>query len=233
MLPGIELMGCQNLAVPAAVMRHVVHVESGANPYAIGIVGGRLARQPKTLDEAVATARMLEAKGYNFSLGMAQINRANFGKYGLDTHEKAFDACSNLAAGSRILADCYTSAQGDWGKAFSCYYSGNFVTGFQHGYVQKVYDSISLGRAITGMAAAPAAVAMPASGSTDRIAMRRVPVNAVPAIAPVGPVAEALSGTRPDVFVPQVRGPGDPPAPASTTEQADLRKGTGDGAFVF
>ncbi|MDL9998469.1 lytic transglycosylase domain-containing protein [Variovorax sp. J22P240] len=226
-------MGCQDLAVPAAVMRHVVHVESGANPYAIGVVGGRLERQPKTLDEALATARMLEAKGYNFSLGMAQVNRANLGKYGLNTHEKAFDACSNLAAGARILADCYASAQGDWGKAFSCYYSGNFVTGFQHGYVQKVYDSISRGRAITGISAAPAAAAKPASGSTDRIAMRSVPVNAVPAIAPAGLVAEAPSGARPGVFVPQVRGPGDPPAPTSTTDQANLRKGTGDGAFVF
>ena len=65
----MEMMECQNLAVPAAVMRHIVSVESGANPYAIGVVGGRLARQPKTLEEAVATARMLEAKGYNFSLG--------------------------------------------------------------------------------------------------------------------------------------------------------------------
>lgn len=89
MLTGIEMMSCQDLAVPASVMRHVVEVESGANPFAIGVVGGRLARQPKNLDEAVATARMLEAKGYNFSVGIAQVNRANLDKQGLDTHEKA------------------------------------------------------------------------------------------------------------------------------------------------
>ena len=135
------MMGGQNLAVPAEVMQHVVNVESSHNPYAIGVVGGQLVRQPQNLPEAVATVRMLEDKGYNYSLGVAQVNRANLGKYGLDTYEKAFDLCPNLRAGSQILAQCYASASGDWGKAFSCYYSGNFVTGFRHGYVQKVLAS--------------------------------------------------------------------------------------------
>jgi len=135
-------MNCPNLAVPTEVMRHVVNVESGANPFAIGVVGGRLARQPKNLDEAVATANMLETKGYNYSLGLAQVNRVNFDKYGFDTPAKAFDVCANLSAGANILADCYRDAHGNWGKAFSCYYSGNFITGFLQGYVQKIYDSI-------------------------------------------------------------------------------------------
>jgi type IV secretion system protein VirB1 len=142
MLTGMELMTCPNLAVPAQVMSHVIDVESSYNPYAIGVVNGQLVRQPQNLDEALATAQMLEQKGYNFSVGVAQINRANLLKYGLDSYEKAFDACGNVAAGSRILAECYASSGGDWGKAFSCYYSGNFVTGFRDGYVQKIYDSI-------------------------------------------------------------------------------------------
>ena len=54
---------------------------------------------------------------------------------------KPFDVCANLRAGSRILRECYDRAQ-DWGKAFSCYYSGNFSTGFEHGYVQKIFASI-------------------------------------------------------------------------------------------
>jgi type IV secretion system protein VirB1 len=158
MLPGMELMGCQNLAVPAEVMHHVVRVESSYNPYAIGVVGGRLARQPKNLSEAVATAHMLESRGYNFSLGLAQVNRYNLGKYGLETYEKAFDVCPNLTAGSRILAECHSRSNGDWGKSFSCYYSGNFVTGYRHGYVQKVYASIraSQGSGIRSAATAPA-----------------------------------------------------------------------------
>lgn len=142
MLPGLELMACNDLAVPAEVMQHVVQVESSYNRYAIGVVGGHLVRQPESLPEAVATARMLKSRGYNFSLGLAQVNRYNLVKYGLNTFEKAFAACPNLAAGSRILAECHSRSGGDWGKAFSCYYSGNFETGFRHGYVQKIYASM-------------------------------------------------------------------------------------------
>lgn len=141
MLPGMELMGCTGLAVPPAVMEHVVKVESSFNPYAIGVVGGRLARQPRSLAEALSTARMLEERGYNFSLGLAQVNRYNLARQGLDSYEKAFDTCPNLRAGARILAECYGRSGGDWGKAFSCYYSGNFTTGYRHGYVQKVFAS--------------------------------------------------------------------------------------------
>lgn len=142
MLPGMEILACPNLAVSAEVMQHIVQVESGGNPFAIGVVGGQLARQPRNMDEALATAKMLELKGYNFSLGIAQVNRSNLGRYGIDSYREAFDTCGNLAAGAKILAGCYGSAHGDWGKAFSCYYSGNFTTGFRDGYVQKVYASI-------------------------------------------------------------------------------------------
>ena len=141
MLPGMELMGCTGLAVPPTVMEHVVKVESSFNPYAIGVVGGRLVRQPRNLAEALSTARMLEHRGYNFSLGLAQVNRYNLTRHGLDSYEKAFDVCPNLQAGSRILAECYSRSDSDWGKAFSCYYSGNFTTGYRHGYVQKVFAS--------------------------------------------------------------------------------------------
>lgn len=145
----MELMGCGELAVPADVMHHVVTVESSYNPYAIGVVGGRLQRQPKTLTEALATVRMLERRGYNFSVGLAQVNRHNLDKQGLTSYERAFDRCANLQAGSRILAECQRRA-GDWGKAFSCYYSGNFTTGFRHGYVQKVYASMRGARDAAG-----------------------------------------------------------------------------------
>ena len=164
MLPGMELMGCPALAVPPHVMQHVVRVESSFNPYAIGVVGGRLARQPRNLSEAVATARMLEARGFNFSLGLAQVNRYNLGRYGLPTYEDAFAACPNLQAGSRILAECHSRSGGDWGKAFSCYYSGNFVTGYRQGYVQKIFASMQ--------ADAPVAVrypgAIPVIGTPSR-----------------------------------------------------------------
>ena len=194
MFPGMETIACPNLAVPAQVMRHVVHVESGANPFAVGVVGGQLVRQPKTLEEAVATAQMLKSKGYNYSLGAAQVNQVNFRKYGFDTHEKAFDLCANLAAGASILANCYARGGGDWGKAFSCYYSGNFVTGFRSGYVQKIYDSI--GRGVTlaqAPAAPPAAIPLrPASAPPTAAVPASMPSPAgAPSVAAVQPTSAA------------------------------------------
>ncbi|MBO9768240.1 MULTISPECIES: lytic transglycosylase domain-containing protein [Xanthomonas] len=146
----MELMGCTGLAVPGEVMQHVVRVESSRNPYAIGVVGGRLVREPKGLEEAVATAKMLEQKGYNFSLGLGQVNRYNLLKYGITSYEMAFAKCPNLVAASRILAECHSRSGADWGKSFSCYYSGNFETGFKHGYVQKIYASIRQSGAAAG-----------------------------------------------------------------------------------
>jgi type IV secretion system protein VirB1 len=169
MLPGVELLACPNLAVSSEVMQHIVHIESSANPYAIGVVGGRLERQPKTLPEALATVRMLDDKGYNFSVGLAQVNRANLGRYGLDTYEKAFSACGNISAGAQILAACYADAHGDWGKAFSCYYSGNFTTGFRDGYVQKIYDSINR------EGSQPESTKASRSAASDAIALRSQP----------------------------------------------------------
>ncbi len=142
MLPELALMNCQDLAVPVAVMQHVVHVESSFNPYAIGVVGAHLVRQPQSLSEAVSTARMLGNRGYNFSLGLAQVNRYNLAKYGLVSYSQAFQTCPNLQAGARILAQCMARSGSDWGKSFSCYYSGNFITGYQQGYVQKIYASM-------------------------------------------------------------------------------------------
>lgn len=142
------------MAVPAEVMQHIVNVESGYNPFAIGVVGAQLERQPKNLGEAVATVQMLETKGYNFSVGLSQVNRTNLSKYGLSNYQQAFDICPNLVAGARILSDCYANSGNDWGKSFSCYYSGNFVTGYRDGYVQKIYASISAADAFASVRAA-------------------------------------------------------------------------------
>jgi type IV secretion system protein VirB1 len=170
----MELMSCQDMAVPMEVMHHVVRVESSYNPFAIGVVGGHLVRQPRNLPEALATVRMLESRGYNFSLGLAQVNRHNLAKYGIDSYEKAFQACPNLQAGSRILAECYGRSGGNWGKSFSCYYSGDFATGFRHGYVQKVYASIRNGSPRQAVVA------------PDRLAIRVVDQPARPAAGSEG-----------------------------------------------
>ncbi len=74
--------------------RALIQVESGGNPFAIGVVGGALVRQPANLPEALATVAALEAAGWNYSVGLGQINKRNFERYGL-TPSTAFDACSH------------------------------------------------------------------------------------------------------------------------------------------
>lgn len=135
-------MACAPL-IATDTAQALISVESKGNPYAIGVVAGNLVRQPRTLQQAVATAKALEAGGWNFSVGLSQINKKNFARYGL-TLETAFEPCGNLRAMQGILGDCFGRAstrsptQLALRQAFSCYYSGNFQTGFQHGYVQKV-----------------------------------------------------------------------------------------------
>jgi len=200
-IPGLEMLACQDLAVPAEVMEHVVRVESSFNPYAIGVVGARLARQPRSLDEAVATASRLERDGYNFSLGLAQVNRHNLAAQGLSTYELAFDACPNLAAGARILHDCHVRADGDWGKAFSCYYSGNFSRGFRDGYVEKIRRSMAAadaGAAGVRMAAIPvvpdASRPSPAGTGTGTGLLARRAAAAAPVDPPVAALPDPAAG---------------------------------------
>lgn len=133
--------------VDVATAQALVRVESAFNPWAIGVVGGQLERQPRSRAEALSTARALDAAGWNFSVGLGQINVRNFGRLGL-TFETAFVPCANLAAMQTVLLDCYRRARAPPSvrlvdqlalrRALSCYYSGDFATGYRQGYVRKV-----------------------------------------------------------------------------------------------
>ncbi|MGQ3050919.1 MAG: lytic transglycosylase domain-containing protein [Roseateles sp.] len=133
--------------VHADTARALVATESSFNPWAIGVVGGELERQPRSRLEALATATALQSGGWNFSVGLGQINVRNFARLGL-TLQSAFDPCSNLTAMQVVLTDCFDRSrsagqrhQQALRQALSCYYSGDFSTGFQHGYVQRVVQA--------------------------------------------------------------------------------------------
>lgn len=138
--------------VHADTARALVSVESAFNPWAIGVVGGALLRQPRHRTEALATARALQAAGWNFSVGLGQINVGNFERLGL-TIDSAFEPCMNLMAMQTVLTECFDRArasaatstpnQSALRQALSCYYSGNFSTGFRHGYVRKAVVAAS------------------------------------------------------------------------------------------
>ena len=140
-------------AVSSHVMAPLVKVESGFNPYAIGVVGGRLARQATNKAEAVATANALKAAGLRFSAGVGQVYMGNWAAYGLNS-DSVFDPCPNIKASAAIYQACYDRAIADIpnpllarNAAYSCYYSNNFTTGLkpdgpgQIPYVQKVLNS--------------------------------------------------------------------------------------------
>ncbi|CAG4910884.1 lytic transglycosylase domain-containing protein [Paraburkholderia saeva] len=140
--------------VSLSTMAAIVRTESGFNPYAIGVVHGRLVRQPASEAEAVATVHALDASGWNFSVGLAQVNRANWSAYGLN-ERSVFDPCRNLAAGAAILQGCFELArqarahasndsQSALRASLSCYASGDFSTGYRTGYVQRVVSNASV-----------------------------------------------------------------------------------------
>ena len=145
---------CAPLVHPSTV-RAIVATESRFNANAIGVVAGVLERQPRNTAEALETARALRADGRNFSVGLAQINVRNLPRLGLSVRD-AFDGCKNLAAMQTVLAECYervgshVDSQPALRRALSCYYSGDFTTGFRHGYVKRVVDA-----AITAARAPP------------------------------------------------------------------------------
>ena len=129
----------------------VARTESSFNQFAIGVVKGSLKEQPRNLKDAVAAVKTLRQQGKNFSMGLVQVNVKNMTAYGL-TDESIFDICENLRVGGEILKDCFSRAKGDeqqrLQQALSCYYSGNFRTGFKSSdnYVKRVVDNARLNK---------------------------------------------------------------------------------------
>lgn len=155
---------------PAEILTTISKVESGHNPYAIGVVDGYLSRQPENKEEALATANMLHKEGWNFSMGIAQINLHNLAKYNL-TLDSVFDPCDNLRIAADIYNECFQRASLQYRTkrdallaSYSCYYSGNFTRGFKAegkdglSYVDKII------------------AAMPSSAADKSIAVQPIPV---------------------------------------------------------
>lgn len=161
--------------VDTTTLAALVRVESGFNPYAIGVVGARLQYQPHSYEQALATARALAARGYDFSVGLGQVNVRNLARVG-ESLTTIFDPCRNLHASSAILQQCFARSsaragdtQGALRDALSCYYSGNFMTGYRQGYVARIlagaYSNWRLAHARDPRPAArPPLPAAPASG---------------------------------------------------------------------
>jgi type IV secretion system protein VirB1 len=141
-----EMGRCAPEVHPRLLLR-LMHTESRHNSYAIGVNRGpvRLLRQPRTLGEAVATARELRRLGINFDAGRTQINVKNWKWLGLE-ERSVFDTCRNLQAAQRVLLDCKArvpsrDAQTALREVLSCFNTGNFRGGFANGYVGRVANA--------------------------------------------------------------------------------------------
>lgn len=130
--------------VAPQTMAAIVKTESSFNPYAIGVNGAKLTRQPANKQEAIVTAQSLITRGYSVDLGLGQINVSNLRYYGYSVSD-AFDLCKNLTLSATILERDYQAAkktgQGDQTAlhaALSAYNTGSTTKGFTNGYVSRI-----------------------------------------------------------------------------------------------
>lgn len=127
----------------------VARVESGLNPFAVGVNRGPTIPQPSDREAAIAAASELISRGGNPDVGLMQINATNLSRLGLSL-ETAFEPCQNLAAAARLLRANYqvalTSTADDQvalRTALSLYNTGTPSRGFENGYVARVEASAS------------------------------------------------------------------------------------------
>ena len=130
--------------VAVSTMQAIVKAESYNNQLAINLNHGHLRYQSRTKEQAIKWVTYLEKHGYNFDVGLAQVNIKNIHKYGYKAVD-ALDPCINLKIASNILYQNYQRARHNsskadaLAKAISAYNTGNYSDGFYNGYVSKVY----------------------------------------------------------------------------------------------
>jgi type IV secretion system protein VirB1 len=135
--------------VAPETLNTLISVESQRNPYAIAVVYDKNTKkedhisfsQPASEIEAQNIITALQNSPFvkSFSVGLMQVNSANFKVYGI-TKSNMFNTCKNIEVGAEIFKSCYTEAKrNNLNKkeqeilriASSCYYSGNEKRGYQ------------------------------------------------------------------------------------------------------
>jgi type IV secretion system protein VirB1 len=136
------LISC-SINVSPSLLQPLIQLESGYNPYSIGVVGSSV-RQPSSLHDFIQTVSDLENKNKNYSIGLTQINIKNLRRFDIPVID-AVEPCNNIKLSSVILKECYKKYNNNVGKALSCYYSGNGDTGFKrdvnNSYIERFLSS--------------------------------------------------------------------------------------------
>jgi len=111
-LHGIALAGLISQCAPSvapSTMTAIVQVESGGDPWVIDDDTTRQSYYPRDRASAEALAHRLVAAGHQVDVGLAQIDSVNFPVLGVSL-DTIFDPCTNLRAGSNILASDFARA---------------------------------------------------------------------------------------------------------------------------
>lgn len=138
----IALLTSCSINVSPNLLQPLIQLESGYNPYAIGVVGSSI-RQPHTLSEFIQSVTHLDNENKNYSIGLTQINIKNLNRLNIPVLD-AVEPCNNIKLSSIILQECYQK-YGGIGQTLSCYYSGNDKTGFKrennNSYIERFIDA--------------------------------------------------------------------------------------------
>lgn len=224
-VPFSELAAKCAPAVHPATLKALIGNESSYNPYAIGVVDGRLERQPRSLREAVVTAERLEREGFRFSVGIGQLLVTNMRALGM-SYAQAFEPCRNLRAISELMVNNYTKAltqnpnpQQALRDSLSMYYSGNPVRGYQP---DKEGDLSYVEKVVVG-ALNPSSIdpIVPAVVATESDAA--IPVAAAPTEGRKAPVRAPTASTVPRdpwVILADENGQAPQPVPVPATQPA-------------
>ncbi|MGV0983546.1 MAG: lytic transglycosylase domain-containing protein [Limnohabitans sp.] len=133
----LELLMMCAPAVDPVTMAAVVKQESGGQPWVINNNTTRKSTAFASKAAAVAAAVAAVGRGESVDLGLAQINSKNLPSLGLSV-DQVFDPCTNIAAGSRILAAGYQRT-GSLSGALSAYNTGKSDSKLGAAYAQKVF----------------------------------------------------------------------------------------------
>lgn len=135
-------------SVAPSTMVALIKTESRGNRLALGLNGARLRFQPKSESQAIAWVRYLDKHGYNYDVGLAQINIKNIRKFNLKP-EQLLEPCTNISIAGKILTVNYltalnttNNAQEALRKALSKYNTGNNYSGYQNGYIYRVLQNL-------------------------------------------------------------------------------------------
>lgn len=140
--------------ISPVTLQALTDVESSRKPYVIANVTDDTSHYFIGEREAIDYANNLKEQGKKYSAGLMQIYVDNFEAYGV-TNETIFDHCKNIEVGADILRGCYLRAskedkseQTALRKAFSCYYSGNFIRGFKaegdgKSYIDRIESKVT------------------------------------------------------------------------------------------